>query len=89
MRSCMTEIGFIQALPMGALGDNRTSMARSLPTDSDVLAYLARLAQAHPTRAEDVRTLARVRGLCDRALAGDERARRVVGWLIEAVGKVG
>lgn len=26
MRRCMTEIGFIQALPMGALGDNRTSM---------------------------------------------------------------
>lgn len=25
----MTEIGFIQALPMGALGDNRTSMGET------------------------------------------------------------
>lgn len=30
MPNCMTEIGFIRTLPMGAMGDNRTSMVLSI-----------------------------------------------------------
>ena len=30
MPNCMTVIGLIQALPMGAMGDNRTSMVVAL-----------------------------------------------------------
>src|SRR3990167_1500392 len=44
MRSCMTEIGFIQALPMGALGDNRTSMEQTMSAaDSKIYTEAERL----------------------------------------------